>query len=268
MPRLNCNGVNLPEKYRPERLRNVVGQSDAIEALSTFVDSVLHEAVSGAFIFFGPTGVGKTAAARALAVDLGCSLDDSEMGGVYEIASGKQDGKTVEDLLRNMRTRPFYGSGWRVAIINEADKMTTQAEAIWLDALECLPPKTVIVFTTNQLGQLSDRLIGRCELHSFSGTSSQFRRAFSRLVRKVWKQETGLPMRRVPEGLGCFELASGELSIRLAFQQIAPYIRLKRELPEAFDVPFIRETTVASAAAKKAWATRRQNRSESGVGHA
>ena len=45
--------------------------------------------------------------------------------------------------------RPMLGSGWKVLVCNEADRMTTSAETIWLDALEGLPPKSVIVFTTN-----------------------------------------------------------------------------------------------------------------------
>jgi DNA polymerase III delta prime subunit len=43
----------------------------------------------------------------------------------------------------------MVGSGWKVVIINEADRMTPQAEVMWLDGLEKLPAKTVVVFTTN-----------------------------------------------------------------------------------------------------------------------
>jgi hypothetical protein len=128
------------------------------------------------------------------------------------------------------------GSGWKVAIINEADCMTTQAEAIWLDALERLPPKSVVVFTTNNLRRLSERFRRRCEVYRFDSTSATFRDALNALVRQVWKEETGCTLKRLPEGLGKFEAADENYSIGLALQQIAPYVRSGEPLPEAFVV--------------------------------
>jgi DNA polymerase III delta prime subunit len=56
----------------------------------------------------------------------------------------------------------MFGSGWKVIVANEADRMTAQAETVWLDRLESLPPRTVIVFTTNYPEKLSQRLRDRC----------------------------------------------------------------------------------------------------------
>ncbi len=258
---------NLAAKYRPEKLREVRGQPDAIAALRSFVAAPF----SGAFLFCGPTGVGKTAAAWALAIELGCQVEHYELGGISEIPSGQQDGKAVEDLLRSLRLRPLFGSGWKVAIINEADRMTPQAETIWLDGLEHLPAKTVIIFTTNAPERLTDRLAGRCETVSFSGRSPAFRRGLRELVRKIWKAETGKTLEKVPSDLGRFEVFSGEFSIRLALQQIAPYVRTGKPLPASFDVPLMRDTVNGvsangSVAAKKAWATRRLKAGRNGNG--
>jgi len=54
---------------------------------------------------------------------------------VVDIPSGTQDVRAVEDLLRRMHLRPMAGSDWKVVIINEADRMTRQAEVMWLDGL-------------------------------------------------------------------------------------------------------------------------------------
>lgn len=250
-------GRGLVEKYRPTTLSEVVGQQVAIAALQSYLD----QPFPSAFIFDGPTGVGKTAAARALAFDLGCSREDPDMGGLLEIPSGKQDGKAVEDLLRNLSRRPLFGSGWNVAIVNEADLMTAQAEAIWLDGLEHLPPRSVIVFTTNELRRLSNRLVGRCERIAFDGSSPEFTAGLASLVKRIWKAETGRTLRKMPVNLGRYELASDTYSIRLALQQIAPYIRSGEQPPAEITVPFVRDeetirAEVASAAAKKAWKTR------------
>jgi len=230
----------LTTKYRPHSLGQVVGQPFAVEALRSF----LQQPASTALVFSGPSGVGKTAAAWALAAELGC---DPNWGGVQEIPSGTQDGRAVEELLKALRLRPLYGSGWRVAIINEADRMTEQAEAIWLDGLEKLPSQCVVIFTTNNPHKLTQRFRRRCELIEFDGRSETYRKALGSLVRKVWKAETGQALRKLPEGLGQFESCDDSYSIGLALQQIAPYARAKQPLPERFGVPIVRRETQAPA---------------------
>lgn len=250
---------SLTMRYSPQRLADVRGQEAAMASLESFA----ADPCSAAFVFHGATGVGKTCAAKALAKDLGCDHEFPDLGGLSEIPSGKQDGKAVEEMLRSLRLRPMYGSGWKVAVVNEADSMTPQAEAIWLDGLEHLPPKTVIVFTTNRIQSLSHRLVGRCEVVEFDSESESFVAGMVGFVRHVWRGETGLPLRRPPINLGRFELASTSYSIRLALQQIAPFARSRTALPKEFQVPFIRdsqaeESEKRSTAAHKAWATMRR----------
>jgi hypothetical protein len=253
-----CNSGDLLNKYRPTTLSEVRGQPIAVAQLNSFLASVESEPSSVVFLFHGPTGVGKTAAGHALARDLGVSVDDQELGGLHEIPSGDQDGAAVENLMRLLRLRPMFGSGWKVAIVNEADSMTAGAASKWLDALEHLPPKTAIIFTTNELGLLTDRFIGRCEVVPFPGDSPEFATGLASLIRSVWKRETGKTIRRLPEDIGLFELASPNLSIRLAFQQIAPLLREGKSLPSRFICPIIRSENPGSDAAKKAWETRRR----------
>ena len=204
-----------------------------IEALKSFVAAP----ASAAFIFAGPSGVGKTATAHALANELGC---DGEWGGLTEIPSGTQDGKAVETLLRSLRLVPMSGSGWKVAIINEADRMTDQAEAMWLDGIEKLPAKSVVIFTTNNLARMTPRLIRRCEVHQFDAMSEKFKAELAKLVADVWQRETGSPLAAMPAGLGKFELADEAYSIGLALQQIAPYVRTGKQLPAEFSPPIVR----------------------------
>ena len=84
-------------------------------------------------MFHGASGVGKTATAWALAAEAGMR---SGLGGMGEIPSGTQDEAKAREFLRSLSLRPLGGSGWKVAIVNEADHMTPQAEATWLDGLE------------------------------------------------------------------------------------------------------------------------------------
>ena len=226
-------GGNILVRYRPAGLEEIRGQAATVDGLRSFVKSP----TSGAFIFAGPSGVGKTAAALAMANELGC---EGDFGGLTEIPSGTQDGKAVDAVLRSLRLRPMTGSGWKVVIINEADRMTEQAEAMWLDGLEHLPAKSVVIFTTNNLSRMTRRLIRRCEVYQFDSTSETFRAEMARFIDVVWHQKTGRPLGTIPEGLGKFELGSDDYSIGLALQQIAPYVRIGEPLPASFAPPIIR----------------------------
>jgi hypothetical protein len=260
MSRSDCN--SLPAKYRPRTLTELRGQPDAVAALTSFVERAKEQRGSAVFLFHGPSGVGKTSAAWALAFDLGCDRDDPLMGGVDEIPSGQQDGDAVDRLLRRLITRPLLGSGWRVVIVNEADRMTPQAETIWLDGLENLPSRTVVVFTTNDVSKLTSRFVGRCESIEFTGNPQRINGVFAKFVRTIWRKETGRSLAKIPEGLGVYDIAGGTLSFRLALQQLAPYCRSGRSLPARFQPPIVRDSDTARAdvfrqAAAKAVATRR-----------
>jgi len=146
---------------------------------------------STAFVFEGETGTGKTSAALALAAALGCDLEQKEFGGVQTIASGEQSADAVREAYQHMHTAPWHGSGWRVVIVNEADRLARAAEVIWLDVLESLPPKTVIVFTTNEASRLSQRFLDRCTRLPFESDAAKLRASAIQFATAVWKAETG-----------------------------------------------------------------------------
>lgn len=262
----------LTEKYRPRTLDEIRGQRRAVVQLKSWISQADQGQPGQAFVFHGPTGVGKTAAALAMAHDLGCDMSDPYYGGVQEIPSGQQDGAAVDAMLARLRIRPMFGAGWRVAIVNEADNMTKQAEAIWLDGLERLPPGAIVIFTTNHVDRLSRRLASRCESVAFSGDAGALGGDLLEFIREVWTRETGLPPSHLPSDLGQFDSADGIISFRLALQQVAPFIRTGEPLPIWFTNEPPKTTAKQKAASKpagertsaarKAWETRRRNAQE------
>jgi rubrerythrin len=88
-------------KYRPLRLSEILGQPDVTVALEAFAKDPFPTAM----LFHGESGTGKTSTALALARPLRCSLDDAEMGGVFEIASGEMTADQVRDKLNLPRYR-------------------------------------------------------------------------------------------------------------------------------------------------------------------
>jgi hypothetical protein len=151
--------VSLVQKYRPRGLPGLLGQPWVAHQLQLFCECPCP----CAFPFEGETGTGKTSAALLLAGALGVCVAEGHFGGLYQIASGEQTGETVRSVLASLHCRPFFGSGWRVLVVNEVDAMTPGAAVVWLDALEDLPTQSVIVFTTNDPGRIPARLRDRCE---------------------------------------------------------------------------------------------------------
>jgi DNA polymerase III delta prime subunit len=214
----------LTEKYRPTCLDAIFGQADVVKILRKFAKSP-HPT---AFIFEGETGTGKTSAALALASALGCELSQKEFGGVLSIASGEQTADAVRDSYRQMYNIPWHGSGWKVVIANEADRMARPAETIWLDVLEAIPAKTVIIFTTNEADRLSQRFIDRCTRLTFESDAEKLRVSATALAAAVWKAETG----KQPAPAQVHQIvrateADGQLSFRRLMQHLTVALGLE-----------------------------------------
>jgi DNA polymerase III, delta subunit len=211
---------NLLTKYRPRHLGALLGQPWVSQQLELFADNP-HPA---AFLFEGDTGTGKTSAALLLAEALGVQIDEGPFGGLHQIASGEQTGETVRRMMESLRCRPFFGSGWKVLIVNEADAMTPNAAFVWLDALEDLPPQTVIIFTTNAAGRIPARLRDRCERLTFESSALLLRPYLQELTNRIWREEGCSGSPPDVETLGLAD-DNGNASFRRLVQKLTPYIR-------------------------------------------
>jgi hypothetical protein len=168
------------------------GQPRAMAITKAF----LRSPASIAFLLHGPTGTGKTSTAHYLADAL--QVDRSPVGGFDEIASGEQSAEAVRALALSFRLRPMRGD-WRLIVVNECDSMSAQAEKIWLDVLEHLPPRVVICFTTNAPEKLSARFSDRCRSVEYVANS----RAVQEFVRLQWEERMpGIPAPDVLETAG------------------------------------------------------------------
>ena len=177
----------LIRAFQPQSLAEILGQGPIVAYLRKFVVNP-H---SAAMLFEGETGVGKTSTALALAAELGCDMAAGDLGGARVVASGEQTADAVRDAVSFLHFIPMQGSGWKVLVVNEADRMSTAAETIWLDALERLPNRSLAVFTTNHATKLSDRFQDRCLAMHFAGDSKSLAGDAGRLLQRVWRECAG-----------------------------------------------------------------------------
>ena len=217
---------SLTEKYRPRKLAELAGQSEAVAVLSSFV----ADPYPAAFILAGGTGTGKTSAAWALAAELGCGIDSTppEFGGVYSIASGEHNADTLRAVWPGLWTMPFESTrGWKVLICNEIESLNGAVEKLWLDKLEDLPPSTAVIFTTNALDTLPARFVDRCigGVLEFKASADDLLQPAQALARSIWRSEIGgdIPA-DVLDNVCKRSISAGRLSFRRVVQALVPLV--------------------------------------------
>ena len=141
------------------------------------------------YLFCGPRGVGKTTAARVLAMALNCPLRtaEGEPCGACESCERIWSGKTSLDVIeidaasnrgvddaRDLRERAMYAPTderrYKVYIIDEAHMLTREAWNALLKILEEPPPRVIFVFATTEpqkIQQSAPPILSRCQRFDF-----------------------------------------------------------------------------------------------------
>src|ERR1700736_3401168 len=104
---------SLAEKYRPGSIADVIGLERPKKILAAFC----KRPASGAWLFVGPSGVGKSTMALALATELAAEL--------HKIPSQKCNAQTIEDTVRQCWYAPMTPGGFFLVLAVVADQMTS-----------------------------------------------------------------------------------------------------------------------------------------------
>ncbi len=108
------------EKYRPKTLRDVKGQSEAIENIKRFLENFDSKSAKGkkAILLHGPPGVGKTTIAHAAGREI-----NSE---VFELnASDLRDKKRLEEVLKPAIEQKSLIRHGKIILVDEIDGIST-----------------------------------------------------------------------------------------------------------------------------------------------
>jgi DNA polymerase-3 subunit gamma/tau len=156
----------LARRYRPKRFADLLVQDHVAAVLR---GAVARGRVGHGYLLTGPRGVGKTTAARILAMALNCPNRDpagdpcGECESCLRIWNGGASLDVVEidaasnrgvDDARDLRERAMYAASQaghhKVYIVDEAHMLTREAWNALLKILEEPPPGVVFVFATTE----------------------------------------------------------------------------------------------------------------------
>jgi DNA polymerase III gamma/tau subunit len=171
--------ASLSEKYRPKTIGEFVGLERPKKVLSAFC----KRPTSGAWLFIGPSGVGKSTMALALAEELKAEL--------HKIPSQKCNAQTIEDTVRQCWYAPMTPGGFHVVLADEADAMSNAAQLQLLSKLDSTDPapNTIWIFTCNDTERLEKRFLSRCKTLEFS--SYGMAGEIAAYLDRVWHAEGG-----------------------------------------------------------------------------
>ena len=136
----------LADKYRPQTWADVAGNDRAVERIADLTAGALESRDPLVLLLTGPAGVGKSTVARLVARTLGADPTCD----VEHVPAGKCTAEKVREIEDSFHHTTLFGSGWRIAIVEEIDKTSGQAQSLWLTLLETTPPGRAVVFTSNQ----------------------------------------------------------------------------------------------------------------------
>src|SRR5437870_2122495 len=178
--------IALARKYRPKQFADLIVQDHVGAALR---GAVASDRVAHGYLFAGPRGVGKTTAARILAMALNCERRSpagepcGECESCTRIWNGAANLDVVEldaasnrgvDDARDLRERAMYAASaehrHKVYIVDEAHMLTREAWNTLLKILEEPPPRVVFVFATTEpqkIAQTAAPILSRLQRFDF-----------------------------------------------------------------------------------------------------
>jgi DNA polymerase III subunit gamma/tau len=176
--------MSLPNKYRPEKFSDLLGQTNVSQLLS----ELIRRGEGRSIVISGAWGCGKTSAARIYARALNCLHPTEDGDPCYQCEHCRDftkgsfhdyhelDSATygkVEEIPRIIeiaKTPPILGK-WRVIVFDEAQSTSPKAFDALLKVLEEPPAFLVLIFLTTEVHKVRDAIKSRCaslQVHTIS----------------------------------------------------------------------------------------------------
>lgn len=154
-----------PEQYRPESLKEVVGNTASVKGLRDWIESWVKGTPSvKAVLLIGPPGVGKTASIGALSRDYNLELVEFN-------SSDKRNKGVIEDYVWKAATQQTLDGRLRIILLDEVDGLSGTSDRGGVNAILKIIDETghPIVMTANDphSPRLSS-LVKKCKVFMFA----------------------------------------------------------------------------------------------------
>ena len=165
------------EKYRPKTLDDVVGQKHVTPRLKSYVASrnMPH------LLLTGPAGPGKTTCSLALAKEM--------FGGEWKVnfielnASDERGIDVVRGKIKEFaRTAPLGGAEFKIIFMDEADALTSDAQAALRRTMEKYSNICRFILSCNYSSKIIDPIQSRCAVFRFKPLTADDVREFLQMI--------------------------------------------------------------------------------------
>ncbi len=161
--------------------KDISGQRVIVESLR---NAIKNDMTTNGYIFSGSKGCGKKLMAFTFAMALNCtgSVSDRPCGvcsSCIRTGSGNHPNvevvrptgqsikiKQIRQIISDASKKPFE-SGYKIIIIENAEKMTHDAQDAFLKTLEEPPANTVFILLAENHNLLLPTIVSRCQIYQF-----------------------------------------------------------------------------------------------------
>jgi DNA polymerase III delta prime subunit len=169
------------ERHRPQTVSDCILPDRLKEVFQEYV----NQKQIPNLLLTGGAGVGKTTIAKAMCNEIGCD---------YMILNGSDENgvDTIRVKIKNYASAMSFSGGRKVIILDEADYLTPNAQAILRNAIEEYAVNCSFIFTCNFKSRIIEPLHSRCAVIDFrlqNGEKTKMASAFFKRITHILNTE-------------------------------------------------------------------------------